>query len=460
MSLRSAILSLVLVACVGKAEPVVDDTEAPAVVVAEDLALTVHAQVSTILLATWTQEQPSAASWVAYSFDDTTLTTPVIPREAGPAQAVLLGIPSDTEVSVQVWNEDAAALSSAALLARTGPLPEDLPEPEVWTWDPLHASPEPWMLLTVSVAENWYFGPFYAVIVNRSGRIVWYWVLPDKRTSLYAQPGWDGRHLLVDANGTFSLPDPTPSRAYRMTLDLARLEIIELPDFKFALDEEDNGALLYARRVRRRWTLTRHNADGSDTDLWSCTRYLMEHGLSYEPCGANTLVWDAERHTVLYSMPEISTVVEIDTHTGEVLRHFGGLWGGWTLDPPSSALEFQHYANWTPEGTILVSTHVVGEEGAMRAREFAVDESTETLTEIWSYGESGEHYAKLNGEAIRLANGHTLIGYGSEGSVIELDADDALVWDLRFPDRGDAPTFLIGHSTLLDDLYALNGEGP
>lgn len=455
------LLFAVLIGCSPGADPAKDGAETAELVpdLAPDLALAVHDQVATILVATWTQDGASAATWVEYSFEESTLTTPVIARAAGPAQASLLGIPADTEVRVRVYNQDEGLRTSEEQLATTGSLPEGLVIPALESWDAERSSPEPWMLVTLDTGIYWYFGPFYAVIVDRRGRVVWYWEVPLRRTSLYAQPGWDGSHLFIDGNATFVFDPEVSAATWRLTLDLARLDTIEIPTFRFAIDEEENGSVLFAREGEDGWSLARRDAEGAETDLWSCTDYLEARGYSDLPCSANTLVWDAERRTAMYSMPQIDTVIELDADTGEVLKQFGGLAGGWTISPASAAIDFQHYAHWTPDGTILLSTHVPDEEGAMRAREYSVDEDSQTLSEIWSYGEGGGHYAKLNGEAVRLANGNTLIGYGTEGTVLELDPDDEIVWELRWPERVDPGTWLIGHAALLADLYALNGEG-
>lgn len=453
LRISSLVLPPIFAAC---ANPSPKDSD-PSAEIAADLSVTVHPEVNTVLLASWTQQEASEASWVEVAFGDTVLQTPVLSRPAGPASASLLGIPADTEVRVTVINEDGERFRSAELVASTGSLPADLPEPELLVWDPSRASPEPWVMLTVDVGEVWFKGPFYAVILNREGRVVWYWQVPDERTSLYAQPGWDGQHLVMDGNATYVFDDSVESKIYRLTLDLARLDEIEIPDLLFSFEEETNGAVLYGRHQDDgSWTLARHAADGTDTDLWSCGDRFSGSLFLDQACFNNTLVWDAERNTAMYSMQLVNTVFEIELSTGEIVREFGASAEGWSVEPETAPLSLQHYPNWTPDGTILLSTRVPDAPGETRAREYEVDDDSQTLTERWSYGE--DHYASQEGEAVRLENGNTLIGYGTGGALVEVSPGGELLWELAWPENAETGTTLIGHATLLGDLHALNGS--
>ena len=155
---------------------------------------------------------------------------------------------------------------------------------------------------------------------------------------------------------------------------------------------------------------------------------------------------------MLWSLPYHDTVVEVDRDSGDVLRVFGEIGATHITDPANALFDFQHYPNYTPDGTLLVSMHIEGTDDQQRAREYVVDDGTFTLTEVWSYGEGVDEYAYYSGEAYRLANGNTLMNYGTGGAAREVTADKEVVWDIEFPDR-----HLNGHLTLIDDLYALLG---
>ena len=102
---------------------------------------------------------------------------------------------------------------------------------------------------------------------------------------------------------------------------------------------------------------------------------------------------------------------------------------------------------------MLVSTHVPGFQGQQRAREYTLDEENQTLVEIWSYGDEVPHYAIYAGEALRLDNGNTLINYGSEGALREVTHELRTAWQVDWDSD-----YLLGHMTLIDDLYALTSQ--
>lgn len=460
---------LLLVACdpapiqVGPGDTHTDDTHANdtdsgdptgTVPFVADVSVAVHEDVHTILLVSWTQVEAATESWVEYSFGgEAPLESPRVARPAGPASEVLLGIPADTEVVFRIHTEAAGTTQvTPDQVATTGSLPSDLPVPDMLLWDEARAASERWLLGSLDVGANWYYGPYYAFILDRQGRYVWYWKVPDNRGSLYVQPGWDGTHIFVDANTAYVFDD-VDAGIFRMSLDLHYLEETVI-DYGFAIDEHVDGGVLFEGRVRNGFNLTRRNPDGTDTLLWECKPYFDSIGADSRRCNPNTLVWDADRNTVLWSMYVVNTVLEIDLATGEVIKQFGQLEGGWTFDPEEATVDYQHYVNWTPAGTLIASTHTWPDDSEQRTREYQVDEASQTLHEIWTFGAGVDHYAQYAGEAWRHPDGNTLIGYGVDGVELEVSPDGAIVWDVEWPRSPN--THLIGHMTLVDDLYALN----
>ena len=147
------------------------------------------------------------------------------------------------------------------------------------------------------------------------------------------------------------------------------------------------------------------------------------------------------------------TVVEIDRKTGELLRQWGQIDGSWEMDPTGSMIDYQHYPNYTEDGTLLVSTHTLGQKNQQMAREFMVDDENQTLTEIWNFGEDSPYYAQYGGEATRHGP-NTLISYGTDGALMEVTPEKEVAWEVRW--RSGSHAHLLGHLTLIDDLYALN----
>jgi hypothetical protein len=421
-----------------------------------------HPEVATLLQVTWTQTDDVPRQWLEYSFeDDEWLATPEAARATRPHSEILLGLPAETEVSFRFASElDGEVVTSPApYTATTGALPDGLPQPSMLSWDTVTASPERWMLTSIELQDkDWYQGPWYLVVLDRKGRIVWYRIAPDERATMHARLASDGSHFLWEATSIYQGDKGGSSTLHRTTMDLTYDVTIDLPGLGSTFAETDDGTVLfddYTDWPPFTW-LEELLADGSRRRVWECMEWGHPLGLNMWGCDPNETIWVRETDTVLWSMWGSDTVVEIDRPTGEVVRQFGRMPGSWDFDPVEAGFEMQHYPYFTDAGTLLVSTHTLddSDEREQRAREYALDDKTETLTEIWSYGEGVEHYATYAGEAIRLANGNTLISYGTGADLREVTHDGEIVWEVQWDE-----TYLIGHVSLIGDLYEVN-RGP
>jgi hypothetical protein len=270
---------------------------------------------------------------------------------------------------------------------------------------------------------------------------------------LYNGVALDGTHLWFDASTFFTGSD---ARFIWTTLDGEYYEEVAAPNYLLGVDEMEDGSFVYEGFAGGVYSM--NVGDGDDERVvWDCSEFMANIGVDNSNCTANTVVWDAERNSAFYSMFVSNTVVEIDIDDGTVLKQFGQLTQGdpWTFVPPESVVDYQHYVTWTADGTILASTHLLEEPGVQAANEYAVDEKTKTLTVVWQY-KTSDRYAQHTGEAHRLENGNTFMGFGTDGALREL-ADQDVVWEVEWP-AGSAVHHL-GHAEPVADLYAIN-RGP
>lgn len=183
--------------------------------------------------------------------------------------------------------------------------------------------------------------------------------------------------------------------------------------------------------------------------------------------GLDVIHWNAKDDTVLLSYPGPSTVVEVDRKTGAVVGQYGNLQGSYTFVPPDWLFQFQHSPTITPTGTLLVSTHLpqfpfgspIG-PNQHAFEEFEIDRASRTLTPKWAYGETAD-VCGSKGFALRLANGNTLVNYGSGGVIREVTADKRIAFEVKW-DVSEGDDFfnkMVGENVLVGDLYALNGGG-
>ena len=400
-------------------------------------------QPGTLVWASWTADGPIADTSVVYSFEDGEWSsTPVRDVAAGDQRQVLLGIPASTTVYAYLTGfSNGVVWQSETLDITTDDLPSDLVSPPTVFHDPNLASPERWMIGTIDVSsEGWWNGPFYFFVMDREGRYVWWRKFVDRRTN-FPQVGATGTYIAVDATAL----DIDDSALHRMTLDGESEEIVPLPGFVWSFTEGPDGTLFYdADHDLYGPVLMERAPDGTTRIVWECAT-------AYGPaCATNTVKYDPARDAILWSMYDLGTVVEIDRASGTVLRQWGTRPGSWSFDPPDVAFLDQHWPNYTPDGTLLVSTHLPDVPYEQRAFEFEVDDATQTLRLVWSYGEGVDEYAFYSGDAHRVSNGNTLVNYGTGGALREVtpDGEIAFLVDWNF-------TYVLGHNELVDDLYAL-----
>jgi len=423
------------------------------------VSVEVHDDVETLLVVSWTQDADADAAWLEFTFeDDVWSSSPAVARDAGEHSEVVLGVPGDTEVTVRIVNEIGGEVlaSKEEWTETTGEVPDDLPAPSLVSWDEEIDSDGRWLFGSLEAqSSNWYSGDFWLFILDRQGRIVWYYEVPGDRCTMHAKVARDGTHLLFEETTIYLGDQGEDSELRRLTLDGEYDEDIEVPFLGSTFDETDEGTIVFDDydQYPTLW-LTEQMADGTRRDIWNCNAWIQPLGGSTYQCDPNETLWFPESDTILWSMWGSDSAVEIDRQSGDLLRQFGQISGSYTFEPAETGFDMQHYPNFTDTGTLLVSTHIPGQSGQQRALEFEIDDASQTLVEIWSYGEEVPHYATFAGEAIRLDNGNTLINYGTSADIREVTPDKKTAWEVAW-----AATYLIGHVTFVSDLYELN-RGP
>ena len=174
---------------------------------------------------------------------------------------------------------------------------------------------------------------------------------------------------------------------------------------------------------------------GSRADYWGVRGYPGTMDWAH----ANGTCYDARDDSVLVSLRAQDCIVNFDRKSGR-LRWLLGAPGNWrapwanSLLKPDGPLKWQfhqHDCSITLSGTILCFDNgnhraqpfeapMRAAESYSRAVEFAVNESTGTVRQIWSYGEppSEQLYAGFQGAALRLPQtGNTFITYGGICSI-------------------------------------------
>jgi hypothetical protein len=407
--------------------------------------LSVHREVATVVTAAWTQPDAAERAWITWAVDGEDRNTPERSRDAGPQTEVLLGTPASTAISpVLHWVSGGDEFQSELGEITTGPLPDALVAPSLVARDPAGHRPEPWLLTSVDAGPFNFFGPFYAVILDADGRVVWYRETEEGRMSWQVE-AHDG-YLTIDASNTYR---GDAAGIVRTTLDRAPEEEIPLPGFAQAYTSLPDGTILFQESEGPyAFWLSRQDPDGTRQRLWDCNAWMAAWRDDYWACAANTITSHPDRGTALYSMFISNTVVELDLTSGALLREFGEFPGGFTFDPPDTTFNHQHLPTFTPAGTLMTQTDSPAGD-TQWAREYEVDDASGALREIWSV--QGAHFAEYAGQAQPLPSGNVLWQHGTAGWVEELTRAGDVVWAV------DWAGHLTGNATPVADLYALTG---
>ncbi len=407
--------------------------------------------IGSIITVTW-QQPASATTWVEFSFDGETRTSPERQTAAGEASELLLGIPYGSEITFQIFSQTSTGTTASQLVsAQNEPLPADVGQPTVLILDESAVDPDhPYVFGGITPYGNSFYDDWWTVIYDRQGRVVWAVEAPRGFAAMHPRVGYHGDVLLLDRNGFWgSLSTGEEGYIERMTIDGAS-EILPVPYLRHAYTDLPDGSIVWgAINDGTNETLAKRDPDGTVSQLWRCRDYMTEHDLG-GGCDSNTVSWVEETDTFLYSIFTTEIIVEVDHKTGTALRHFGHVGSDYTFEPEDSVFWYQHNPHFTDAGTLLLSTETSQNEHETVVREYTIDEESKTLREVWSFGIGDGLWSRNMGEAHRLPNGNTQHNYGETARLREATPDGTVVWDVDW----GSPR-VIGRTTPISDLYDL-----
>jgi hypothetical protein len=438
-----------------------------------NVSVTVHPQTTTILVVTWTQTRAADQTWLEFTFTGGSLMTSRAAVGApGAHRDVVLGVPGATAITVRIVNQlGGVSYKTKDYQGMTGAIPTGMPKPTVSMYDATLASPDRWLFGAVENSTGgcnnsscYYTQVFWLYIIDRQGRVVWYYAdAASNATSSFQRIARDGEYIWIEkrpfsGSGTHSV--------LKMTLDRQYSQTVQVPNLSDCIDVTTDGSLLYDTDPQ--WELHELTKAGANRTIWSCPTAM---GATFE-CYSNTVNWDTASNSIVMSFPTENTVVQIDRQTGTVIGKYGKASGSYTFDQPNWTFEFQHFANISSRGTLMVSSHLPGygdgDSGTMMPvagkhsfQEWTIDRTNKKLIQKWIYSD-GPEWAMYKGMVILLPNGNYLANYGTGGVIREITPDKKTVFYVKFdvPTGDDFFNKMVGNNVLIDDLYALNGGGP
>jgi len=409
-----------------------------------DISWALHEEFESLVIVSW-EQLADAEGYVEFSVDEGIWrSSPSLALAAGPQQQLLLGLPYDAELSFRVVNDFGdGPLATAETAAQTGALPDGAPVMTILTSD--DTAWEPSLQYVLACMDSQSSGTF---VLDRQGGLVWARKTPAQATTLYARPSYDGRDILIDHNSYWAIYDGgAASQVVRMKIDGSVLDTYDTPGLHHAFTELPDGSIVWGAAESWSETIEKLTPEGLQQSLWSCDEWHKTVGIS-SYCQSNTLYYHEPDDSFLFSLYSAETVIEIDHATGASLRWFGHAEGSWAFEPGSAPFYWQHGAHYTEQGNLLLSSHVDESSDELVVREYALDEDSQILSEVWNFGVGLGVEAGEMGEVHRLPNGNTLHNYGTGRRLREVTPDGTVVWDVSWEGPGG-----LGSTIPVQDLY-------
>jgi len=433
------------------------------------VTITVHPQVTTILNVSWTQAKAADQTWLEFTFTGGSLmTSRPLAGAAGAHKDVVLGVPGSTAVTVRIVSKlGGVDYKTKDYTGTTGAIPTGLPKPTVSMYDAALASPDRWLFGAVENSPGgcnnsscYYTALFWLYIMDRQGRIVWYYAdATGNPTSSFQRIARDGEYIWIEKRPFSGSGNKS---VLKMTLDRAYSQSVTVPDLSDAIDVTSDGSLLYDTEPT--WELREMTKAGTVRAIWRCPTAF---GSSFD-CYSNTINWDPASDTIMMSFPYENTIAQIDRKTGTLVATYGQRTGSYAFDVANWSFEFQHFANISSRGTLMVSSHLPGNDRTESPvanqhafEEWTIDRTNKRLVQKWIYSD-GPEWAMYKGMVILLPNGNYLANYGTGGVIREITPDKKTVFYVKFDVTTGNDFFnkMVGNNVLINDLYALNGGGP
>jgi len=171
-------------------------------------------------------------------------------------------------------------------------------------------------------------------------------------------------------------------------------------------------------------------------------------------------------NNLLVSNRHLSEISKVNRQTGEIIWRLGGKENQFTFTN-DGGFSFQHDIRRLPNGNItLFDNGNLLVPPISRAVEYEIDETNKVITKVWEYRQTPDIFQSFMGNAQRLSNGNTFIGWGGPRALIsEIGADGTKKLELeintstygylyrafRFPWEGNpttTPTLVLTNSAL------------
>jgi hypothetical protein len=285
------------------------------------------------------------------------------------------------------------------------------------------------------------------VIIDNTGRVVWYLHAPDPTLVSFQAHG----------NGRYTLLTPAdPGRRFHVLDELgAEVRTLEcvgyLTRFHDVLMLEDGSAWILCdetvtmdltpyggqSNAQVTWTVVQHLAADGTTVLFEW--HAADHfdisdvppselgGSAVNATHGNGVALDVDGHLLL-SFRALNEITKVDATTGAVLWRFGGERNEFTLvNDAKGSFERQHGVQRAGPGVIQFLDN--GSAGPSRLVRYQINRVTRTALLVMDFRD-GLTVTPVGGSTQYYTTGYGLVSFGRAGRVIEVDPVGNPVWQL------------------------------
>jgi hypothetical protein len=172
-----------------------------------------------------------------------------------------------------------------------------------------------------------------------------------------------------------------------------------------------------------------------DIEITEATHENLTHG-KIDYVHGNSIEQDYDGNLIV-SLRHTDQIIKINRITGEIMWRLGGIRNAFTFLNDTLGFFHQHDARRVAPGRItLFDNGNFHSPPFSRAIEYEIDEVNKTAKLVWQFDHNKDVFAFAMGNAQRLPNGNTLIGWGTAAipNMTEVDPSGNTVFELAMGD--------------------------
>jgi hypothetical protein len=293
---------------------------------------------------------------------------------------------------------------------------------------------------------------FVATMIDRKGRVRWFWAPPGKTMGPAHFDRVRGNFLVMDAGDDAFCELDLAGDVKKRWHDTASRDGIDGHDFQLlpngnalmlgweyrSVDSRPlfpNGA---KDSIRADHTIDEIDEAGAVKFHWSSYDHIgldeVLVGPNFDPTNFHVVHANSVEvlpdGNLIASFRTTSSIVKIDRQTGRVVWRLGGKKSDFSfVDDPFSGFSQQHDPHFLKDGELLLFDNGNQHEPRVsRVVRYRLDESARTARLTWEYRHAPDVFSPIAGSARMLPSGNVLIAW-AHGLITEVDESKRVVWE-------------------------------